>query len=98
MKIKKSREVRVSVSDKGGEFVAMKSNLDDELVKKHLENRSIYQPCDDLTRKAEKDINEVWEYVAKKNRVNVRHIDRLKSTHSICPVLYLSTNQHAQIS
>jgi hypothetical protein len=82
------------VSDKGGEFVVMKSNLDDELVSKHLENRSIYQPCDDLTRKAEKDINEVWEYVAKKNWVNERHINRLKSTHSICPVLYLLTKTH----
>ena len=43
---------------------------------------------------AEKDINEVWEYVAKKNRVNERHIERLKSTHSICPVLYLLTKTH----
>ena len=94
IKLKKSHEVRISVSDKGGEFVVMKSTLDDELVKKHLNNRSIYQPTDDLTRKAEKDISEAWEYVAKKNRVNERHIDRLKSTHSICPVLHLLTKTH----
>ena len=50
------------MSDKGEEFVVMKTNLDDELVRKHLENRSIYQPCDDLTRKAVKDINEDSEW------------------------------------
>ena len=36
MKLKKSREVQISVSDKGGEFVVMKSNLDDCPKKKVL--------------------------------------------------------------
>ena len=40
--------------------------------------------------------DEAREYVAKKNRVNERHIDRLRSTHSIhvCPVLYILTKTY----
>ena len=34
--LKKAREVRISVSDKGGEFVVMNSNLDNTLMEKHL--------------------------------------------------------------
>ena len=36
--LKKAREVRISVSDKGGEFVVMDSNLDNQLMDKHLGN------------------------------------------------------------
>ncbi len=55
-------------------------------MEKHLGNKSLYRPCHDLTKKAEEEINEAWEYVAKKNRVNERSIGRLKTTHSVCPV------------
>ncbi|XP_028394455.1 uncharacterized protein LOC114518647 [Dendronephthya gigantea] len=72
----------------------MDSNLDNTLMKKHLENQSLYKPCNDLTKKAEEEINEVWEYVAKKNFVNERSITRLKTTHSVCPVIYLLTKTH----
>jgi hypothetical protein len=47
-------------------------------MEKHLGNESLYRPCHDLTKKAEEDINEVWEYVTRKNRVNERSIGRLK--------------------
>ncbi|XP_028416688.1 uncharacterized protein LOC114540877 [Dendronephthya gigantea] len=92
--LKKARKVRISVSDKGGEFVVMDSNLDNTLMKKHLENQSLYKPCNDLTKKAEEEINEVWEYVARSNFVNERSITRLKTTHSVCPVIYLLTKTH----
>ena len=91
--LKKAREVRILVSDKGGEFVVMNSNLDNTM-EKHLVNESLYRPCHDLTKKAEEEINEAWEYIAKKNRVNERSIGRLKSTHSVCPVIYLLTKTH----
>lgn len=55
------RKVRISVSDKSGEFVIMTSNLDNELMKKHLGNEILY-------------FNEVWEYVGKKNYVIGRSI------------------------
>jgi hypothetical protein len=75
------------------------NSLDGQLVKKHLDNRAIYQPCHDLTRKTDKDINEVWKYVAKKNRENERHVDRLRQPtdlqHLSGPV---STYQNTQIS
>ena len=92
--LKKAREVRISVSDKGGEFVVMDSNLDNQLMEKHLGNETLYQKSDDLTRKAEEEINEVWEYVAKKKNVNERSIARLKTSHSVCPVIYLLTKTH----
>ena len=93
---KRSREVRISVSDKGGEFVVMNSNLDNELMEKYLGNESLYQSCTDQTQKAEDEINEIWEYVAKKNYVSERSIDRLKTTHSVS--CYVLAHQNTQIS
>jgi hypothetical protein len=84
------------VSDKGGEFVVMNSNLDNELMEKHLGNESLYQSCTDQTQKAEDEINEIWEYVAKKNYVSERSIDRLKTTHSVS--CYVLAHQNTQIS
>ena len=42
----------------------------------------------------EEEINEVWKYVTKKNNVNERSIARLKTSHSVCPVIYLLTKTH----
>ena len=63
-------------------------------MEKHLGNESLYQSCTDQTQKAEDEINEVWEYVAKNDYVSERSIDRLKTTHSVCPVIYLLTKTH----
>ena len=64
VKMKRNRQLRISVSDKGGEFVVMNSNLDNQLMEKHLGNESLYEPATDPTQQAENEINEVWEYVA----------------------------------
>jgi hypothetical protein len=93
--LKKAREVRISVSDKGGEFVVMNSNLDNTLMEKHLGNESLYRPCHDLTKKAEEEFNEVWEYVAKKNRVNEIKIHWKIKNDPQCLSCYLSTNQNS---
>ena len=57
--MKKNRQVRISVSDKGGEFVVMNSDLDNQLMEKHLGNESLYEPTTDLTKQSEDEINEV---------------------------------------
>ena len=92
--LKKAKEVRISVSDKGGEFVLMSSTMDNKLMKKHLSNDVLYRPYKDLIQKSENEINEVWEYVGKKNHLNERSIQRLNTTHSQCPVIYLLTKTH----
>ena len=92
--LKKAKKVRISISDKGGEFVLMSSTMDNKLMKKHLSNDVLYRPCKDLTQKSENEINEVWEYVGKKNHLNERSIQRLKTTHSQCPIIYLLTKTH----
>ena len=94
VKMKRNRQLRISVSDKGGEFVVMNSNLDNQLMEKHLGNESLYERTTDLTQQAENEINEVWEYVAKKNQMKERTIARLKTFHSQCPVIYLLTKTH----
>ena len=94
VKMKRNRQLRISVSDKGGEFGVMNSNLDNQLMEKHLGNESLYEPTTDLTQQAENEINEVWEYVAKKNQMKERTIARLKTFHSQCPVIYLLTKAH----
>jgi hypothetical protein len=92
--LKKAKEVRISVSDKGGEFVLMSGTMDNMLMEKHLSNDVLYRPCGNLTQISENEINEVWEYVGKKNNLNERAIQRLKTTHSQCPVIYLLTKTH----
>jgi hypothetical protein len=92
--LKKAKEVRISVSDKGGEFVLMSGTMDNMLMEKHLSNDVLYRPCKNLTQISENEINEVWEYVGKKNNLNERAIQRLKTTHSQCPVIYLLTKTH----
>ena len=94
VKMKRNRQLRISVSDKGGEFVVMNSNLDNQLMEKHLGNETLYEPTTDLTQHAENEINEVWEYVAKKNQMKERTIARLKTFHSQCPVIYLLIKTH----
>ncbi len=49
-----------------------------------MRNLSIYQPCD---RKAEKDINEAWQYVAKKDEC----VNECKKIY-IVTVRYRSSN------
>ena len=63
-------------------------------MKKHLSNDVLYRPCKDLTQKSENEINEVWDYMGKKDHLNERSIQRLKTTHSQCPVIYLLTKTH----
>ena len=92
--MKKNRQVRISVSDKGGEFVVMNNKLGNQLMGKHLGNESLYEPTTDLTQQAKDEINEVWEYAAKKNDIKERTIARLTTTHSQCPVIYLLTKTH----
>ena len=72
----------------------MNRDLDNQLMEKHLGNESLYEPTTDLTQNAEDKINEVWEYIAKKNYVQERTIARLKTSHSQCPVIYLLTKAH----
>ena len=68
--------------------------MDNKIMKKHLSNDILYRPCKDLTTKSENEINEVWEYVGKKNHLKERSIQRLKTTHSPCPVTFLLTQTH----
>lgn len=79
--LKKAKEVRISVSDKGGEFVLMSSTMDNKLMEKHLSNDVLYRPYTDHTQKSKNEINDVQEYVGK-NHLNERSIQRLKTTHS----------------
>ena len=72
----------------------MNNKLDNQLMEKHLRNESLYGPTTDLTQPAKDEINEVWEYVPKKNDIKERTIARLTTTHSQCPVIYLLTKTH----
>ena len=95
VKLKDDKIIRFSVSDKGGEFVVTSSDLDKRLTELHLANSSLYEHLKkDQTKKAEEEINEVWKYIYLKNKIDQKSAERLVSTHSVCPVIYLLTKTH----
>jgi DNA-binding FrmR family transcriptional regulator len=95
VKLKDDKIIRFSVSDKGGEFVVTSSDLDKRLTELHLANPSLYEHLKkDQTKKAEEEINEVWRYIYLKNKIDQKSAERLVSTHSVCPVIYLLTKTH----
>lgn len=71
----------------------MSSTMDNKLMEKHLSNDVLYRPYTDHTQKSKNEINDVQEYVGK-NHLNETSIQRLKTTHSQCSVIYLLTRTH----
>ena len=58
--------VRISVSDKGGEFVVMPQTLDREITERHLSDASIYcQATEKDFVKKYKRLNHVWMTIGK---------------------------------
>ncbi|XGW35820.1 hypothetical protein V3C99_019196 [Haemonchus contortus] len=87
--------LRISVSDKGGEFVVMSQTLDRAITELHLSDSSVY--C----RATEKDfssqcnrLNHIWLSVAKSAGIDERLVSRLKLDSPSCPVFYSLIKTH----
>ncbi|XGW23140.1 hypothetical protein V3C99_005411 [Haemonchus contortus] len=88
-------EIRLSVSDKGGEFVVIPQELDKAITQLHLQDKSLYcrSTEKEYTRQYRK-LNKVWCCVAKVAGLPSSTINRLKSDLPLCPVLYTLIKTH----
>ena len=88
-------EIRISASDKGGEFLVLPQWLDRQMVMYHPSDQSIYEECTsrDFTRCLKK-INDTWKEVAIKSKVDKQLTKRLTTTHASPPVLYTLVKTH----
>ncbi|KAK6756922.1 hypothetical protein RB195_015007 [Necator americanus] len=71
--------LRISVSDKGGEFVVMPQTLNREITERHLMDNSIYRRVAEKEFTAQyKRLNHVWMSVGKAAGIDERFLSRLK--------------------
>ncbi|EYC25300.1 hypothetical protein Y032_0012g1812 [Ancylostoma ceylanicum] len=91
----KNGTIRLSVSDKGGEFVVMPQVLDREITELHLQDSTLY--C----RVTEKDfhnqckrLNDVWTTIGKSCCLDERFLSRLEIDTPTCPVFYSLIKTH----
>uniref|UniRef100_A0A7I4Z2R7 Reverse transcriptase domain-containing protein n=1 Tax=Haemonchus contortus TaxID=6289 RepID=A0A7I4Z2R7_HAECO len=91
----KRNEVRLSVSDKGGEFVVLPQSLDREITELHLTDTTVYR---NTTEKAfhtqTHKLNTLWVNVGKMAKLDERLIRRLKLENPTCPVFYSLIKTH----
>ncbi|XGW03988.1 hypothetical protein V3C99_015267 [Haemonchus contortus] len=93
--LSQSGAIKISVSDKGGEFVVLSQDLDRAMTRLHLQDQSTYSPSapEEFTRQY-RHLNKVWTETAKLANLPKTVISRLKCDLPICPVLYLLVKTH----
>ncbi|EYB87792.1 hypothetical protein Y032_0257g404 [Ancylostoma ceylanicum] len=91
----KNGAIRLSVSDKGGEFVVIPQVLDREITELHLQDTTLYCPV------TEKDfhnqcrrLNDAWMSIGKSAGLDERFLSRLKIDTPTCPVFYSLIKTH----
>ncbi|EYC06420.1 hypothetical protein Y032_0076g1051 [Ancylostoma ceylanicum] len=87
--------IRLSVSDKGGEFVVIPQVLDREITAHHLRDTTLYR------RVTEKDfhtqcrrLNDIWVTVGRSSGLDERFVSHLKLDTPTCPVFYSLIKTH----
>uniref|UniRef100_A0A0M3IMJ9 FH2 domain-containing protein n=1 Tax=Ascaris lumbricoides TaxID=6252 RepID=A0A0M3IMJ9_ASCLU len=90
-----SGHIRISVSDKGGDFVVITQQLDKQIALRGLANRNMYE----LATVSEfnsfcKEIKIIWETVKKRSSVNDELAKRLSINHPVCRVIYFLLKTH----
>uniref|UniRef100_A0A0K0DE45 Reverse transcriptase domain-containing protein n=1 Tax=Angiostrongylus cantonensis TaxID=6313 RepID=A0A0K0DE45_ANGCA len=95
----RSKNIRLSVSDKGGEFVVIPHQLDVDITKKHLEDASLYRPSSEKEFKSKyRKLNHEWAKTARAAGLKPSVISQLKVDLPTCPVLYLLIKTHKLVS
>ncbi|XGW33958.1 hypothetical protein V3C99_018027 [Haemonchus contortus] len=88
-------EIRLSVSDKGGEFVVLPRSLDREITELHLSDTSVYSHSTEKTFLTQcHRLNALWISIGKTAKLDRRLISRLKLDTPLCPVFYSLIKTH----
>ncbi|EYB97674.1 hypothetical protein Y032_0138g2050 [Ancylostoma ceylanicum] len=87
--------IRLSVSDKGGEFVVMPQELDRRITSAHLADTTTYRPATEKEFQTQcRRLNDIWTKVGKSAGLDDRFISRLRLENPSCPVFYSLINTH----
>ncbi|EYC26999.1 hypothetical protein Y032_0009g466 [Ancylostoma ceylanicum] len=87
--------IRLSVSDKGGEFVVLPQTLDRAITELHLSDTTIYQRATERDFLAQcRRLNDTWSSVGKSAGLDERFVSRLKLDNPSCPVFYNLVKTH----
>ena len=87
--------IRISVSDKGGEFVVIPQPLDREITELHLRDTSTYQHATAMDFLSQcKRLNHVWMTVGKSAGLSERFLRMLRLDNPSCPVFYSLIKTH----
>ncbi|KAK6731152.1 hypothetical protein RB195_007551 [Necator americanus] len=87
--------MRLSVSDKDGEFVVMSQALDRKITNLHLEDETIYRRVTEKQFLMQcKRLNHVWMSVGKSAGLDERFVSRFKLDKPTCPVFYSLIKTH----
>ena len=90
-----SEQIRLSISDKGGEFVVIPHQLDIAITENHLRDMSIYRPSSRAEfQKQFRSLNREWIKTAKAAHFSRDMTARLKIDLPACPVLYVLIKTH----
>ena len=90
-----SKQIRLSISDKGGEFVVIPHHLDVAITEKHLENTAIYRPSSYAEFQRQfRHLNREWVKTARAAHFSRDMTTRLKLDLPACPVLYVLIKTH----
>uniref|UniRef100_A0A914Z1A1 Reverse transcriptase domain-containing protein n=1 Tax=Panagrolaimus superbus TaxID=310955 RepID=A0A914Z1A1_9BILA len=92
---RKTNELRISTSDKGGEFVVIPTSLDQQIVRHHLSDSSLYQPTTtENYESAAKTIETKWKNLCKQRAIPSKMKTSFLTTHPTPPVLYTLIKTH----
>ncbi|VDM55386.1 unnamed protein product [Angiostrongylus costaricensis] len=95
----KSKTIRLSVSDKGEEFVVIPLQLDVDITEKCLEDASLYRACTEKEFKSQnRKLNNEWVKMASAAGLKPADTLHLKIEVPTCPVLYLLIKTRKLIS
>ncbi|KAK6735385.1 hypothetical protein RB195_018537 [Necator americanus] len=88
-------EIKVTISDKGGEFVVISRELDMAITRKHLDDATLYHSSShEEFIKQSRRLNRVWVEIGKAAGLHKTMIKKLKYELPTCPVLYLLIKTH----
>ncbi|VDM52168.1 unnamed protein product [Angiostrongylus costaricensis] len=98
-KLIRLKNIRLSVSDKGGDFVVIPHQLDVEITKEHLEDASLYRTSSEREFKSRcRKLNHEWVKMARASGLKPSVMFQLKVDLPTCSVLYLLIKTHKLVS
>jgi hypothetical protein len=88
-------EIRISTSDKGGEFVIAEQTLDKAITFLHLSDSSIYLETNkEHFERGVKTVKHAWESVCQQRCINDAFKKRIANNNPTCPVMYVLIKTH----